>query len=101
MKRLGIYLISFFLVFQSSLLAYSSNPKDFVNELVKEAIDKLADKNISKDQKAKFIEKVALENVDINALGLYTLGELRKSSNENDISKYQKSFEKYFLKNLT
>ena len=101
MKRLGIYPISFFLVFQSSLLAYSSNPKDFVNELVKEAIDKLADKNISKDQKAKFIEKVALENVDINALGLYTLGELRKSSNENDISKYQKSFEKYFLKSLT
>ena len=101
MKRLGIYLISFFLVFQSSLLAYSSNPKDFVNELVKEAIDKLADKNISKDQKAIFIEKVALENVDINALGLYTLGELRKSSNENDISKYQKSFEKYFLKSLT
>ena len=101
MKRLGIYLISFFLIFQSSLLDYSSNPKDFVNELVKEAIDKLADKNISKDQKAKFIEKVALENVDINALGLYTLGELRKSSNENDISKYQKSFEKYFLKSLT
>ena len=101
MKRLSIYLISFFLIFQSSLLAYSSNPKDFVNELVTEAINKLADKNISKDQKAIFIEKVALENVDINALGLYTLGELRKSSNENDISKYQKSFEKYFLKSLT
>ena len=101
MKRLGFYLISFFLIFQSSLLAYSSNPKDFVNELVTEAINKLADKNISKDQKAIFIEKVALDNVDINALGLYTLGELRKSSNENDISKYQKSFEKYFLKSLT
>ena len=101
MKRLGFYLISFFLIFQSSLLAYSSNPKDFVNELVTEAINKLADKNISKDQNVVFFVKVALENVDINALGLYTLGELRKSSNENDISKYQKSFEKYFLKNLT
>ena len=101
MKRLGIFLISFFLIFQNSLLAYSSNPKDFVNELVTEAMNKLADKNISKDQKVIFIEKVALENVDINALGLYTLGELRKSSNENDISKYQKSFEKYFLKSLT
>ena len=101
MKRLGFYLISFFLIFQSSLLAYSSNPKDFVNELVTEAINKLADKNISKDQKVVFFVKVALENVDINALGLYTLGELRKSSNENDISKYQKSFEKYFLKSLT
>jgi len=101
MKRAGVYLISIFIFFQGSLLAYSSNPKDFVNELVKEAIDKLADKNLNKDQKAIFIEKVALENVDINALGLYTLGELRKSSDENDISKYQKSFEKYFLKSLT
>ena len=101
MKRAGVYLISIFIFFQGSLLAYSSNPKDFVNELVKEAIDKLADKNLNKDQKAIFIEKVALENVDINALGLYTLGELRKSSNKDDISKCQKSFEKYFLKSLT
>ena len=101
MKRASVYLISVFLYFQVSLLAYSSNPKEFVNELVNEAIDKLADKNLNKDEKAVFIEEVALENVDINALGLYTLGELRKSSDESDISKYQKSFEKYFLKSLT
>ena len=101
MKKFSIYLILLFFFSQSSLFSYSSNPKDFVNELVTEAMNKLADKNISKDQKVIFIEKVALENVDINALGLYTLGELRKSSNENDISKYQKSFEKYFLKSLT
>ena len=94
MKRAVIYLISIFLFFQGPLLAYSSNPKDFVNELVNEAIDKLSDKNLNKDQKAIFIEKVALENVDIDALGLYTVGELRKSSNEDDISNYQKSFEK-------
>ena len=101
MKRIVVYLISIFILFQGSLLAYSSNPKDFVNELINEAIDKLADKNLDKDQKIIFIERVALENVDINALGLYTLGELRKSSNEDDISNYQKSFEKYFLKSLT
>ena len=101
MRIAGVYLISIFIFFQGSLLAYSSNPKDFVNELVTEAIDKLADKNLDKDQKAIFIEKVALENVDINALGLYTLGELRKSSNKEEIYKYQKSFEKYFLKSLT
>ena len=52
-------------------------------------------------QKIIFVEKVALENVDIKALSLYTLGELRKSSNEEDILNYQKSFEKYFLKSLT
>tara|TARA_B100001063_G_scaffold238001_1_gene259658 strand:+ start:548 stop:1144 length:597 start_codon:yes stop_codon:yes gene_type:complete len=101
MKRISVYLAALFFFFQSSLLAYSSNPKDFVDELVNEAISKLANKNLNKEQKIIFIEKVALENVDINALGLYTLGELRKSSNKDDISDYKKSFEKYFLKSLT
>ena len=101
MKKVGVYLVSFFLLFQSSLSAYSNNPKDFVNELVTDTISKLSNKNLNRDQKANFVEKMALENVDINALGLYTLGELRKSSNEEDISNYKKSFEKYFLKSLT
>ena len=101
MQRISIYIISIIFLFQSCLLAYSSDPKDFINELVNDAISKLSDKNLDKDQKAKFIEEIALENVDINALGLYTLGELRKSSSENDISNYKNSFEKYFLKSLT
>ena len=101
MKRLSIYFILLFLFLQSSLFAYSANPKDFVRELVNDAITKLADKNSNNDQKANFIQEIALENVDIKALGLYTLGELRKSSTEEEISTYQKAFEKYFLKSLT
>ena len=89
-----IYFQYFFL--SSSLQAYSSNPRDFVNDLVSDVIAKLSDKNLNKEQKEIFIEEVALEYVDINALGLYTLGELRKSSSKDDISGYQKSFEKYF-----
>jgi phospholipid transport system substrate-binding protein len=101
MKKINTYLISFFLIFQSSLWAYSSDPKNFIDELVNDAISKLSNKNLTKEQKANFVEEVALENVDINALGLYTLGELRKSSSQDDISKYQKSFQQYFLKSLT
>ena len=82
-------------------MAYDTDPKEFVRELVNDAISKLSDKNLSKNEKASFIEKIALENVDINALGLYTLGELRKSSEKQNIINYQKSFEKYFLKSLT
>ena len=101
MKRLIINFLSVFLILQSSAFSYSTNPKDFISELVNEAIARLADKNLNKEQKASFIEKVALENVDINALSLYTLGELRKSADKNDIDDYKKSFEKYFLKSLT
>tara|TARA_B100001057_G_C22827356_1_gene941958 strand:+ start:1669 stop:2265 length:597 start_codon:yes stop_codon:yes gene_type:complete len=101
MNRLSVYFFFLFLFYQGTALTYSSNPKDFVYELVSEAINKLSDKNLNQNQKKDFIEKIALENVDINALGLYTLGELRKSSNDNDITNYKKSFEKYFLKSLT
>ena len=101
MKRLKVFLTFVFLLFNSSLLAYSSDPKEFVQALVTETIEKLSDKNLTIDQKSKFVEKVALENVDINALGLYTLGELRKSSNKDDLLNYQTAFEKYFLKSLT
>ena len=94
-------LITLYFFFSNSLLAYSSNPKDFIQELVEDTLSKLSDKNLSDEQKEKFVEKVALENVDINALGLYTLGELRKSSNKDDIKNYKQSFERYFLKSLT
>ena len=101
MKRLKVFLTFIFLIINSPLFAYSSDPKEFVQELVAEAIEKLSDKNLTNDEKAEFVEKVAIENVDINALGLYTLGELRKSSNESDLMNYQVAFEKYFLKSLT
>ena len=101
MIRLKVFLTFIFLILNSSLFAYSSDPKEFVQELVTDAIEKLSDKNLTDEEKVKFVEKIALENVDINALGLYTLGELRKSSKESDLLNYQAVFEKYFLKSLT
>ena len=101
MFRKIIFLVSLFFLLQKSLLSYSSSPKEFVSELVNEAISKLSDKSLNKEQKKTFISEIALVNVDINALGLYTLGELRKSSSAEDISSYQDSFKKYFLKSLT
>ena len=101
MKKISVYVILIFLIFQNSLIAYNSDPKEFIKELVGDAINKLSDKNLNKDEKSNFIEKIALENIDINALSLYTLGELRKTSDKQNIHNYQKAFEKYFLKSLT
>ena len=101
MKKPLIYLLLIFFALQVPLHSYSSNPKDFIKELGIDAITKLSDKNISNDEKRKFIEKLAIENVDVKSLGLYTLGELRKSADENNLNTYQMSFKKYFLKSLT
>ena len=100
MKKLSIFLFILGLFSSQILKAYSPEPESFVNELVNEAISILSDKNLNIEDKKNFIEKIALENVDIPALGLYTLGELRKSSEKSDLIKYQKTFEKYFLKTL-
>ena len=101
MRSFSIYLVSLIFIFQSSLLAYSNNPKDFVNELVTDAISKLSDINLNKVQKSTFIEKIALENVDIKALGLYTLGGIRKNLSPEDLEKYNGLFRDYLLKSLT
>ena len=71
MRKLIICFFSFLLFF-SAALAYSSDPKEFVNELVNDAISLLSDKSATKEKKEDFIKTIALENVDINALGLYT-----------------------------
>ena len=61
MSKLKFLLVFILLLINNSLQAYSSNPEEFINELVNDAINKLADKNLDKDEKASFIEKIALD----------------------------------------
>ena len=102
MKKISSILVIFLLISNISFAnTYSSDPKIFVTEMVTDVIKNLSDKDKSEEEKKEFIEKIAVENVDINALGLYTLGELRKSAGKNSLEKYQKTFQNYFLKSLT
>ena len=100
MKKIGVIFIFIFLL-KNSLYAYSSDPKSFVTELLNDVLTKLNNKSITKEEKSQFIEEIASSNVDVDALSLYTLGELRKSTNKEKLNEYQKIFEKYFLKSLT
>ena len=102
MKKAFSIIVLFLLIFQSSFATtYSSDPQTFVKEMVNDAINTLSNKNLTDEEKANFIENLAIDNVDINALGLYTLGELRKSADKANLERYQRTFEKYFLKSLT
>jgi len=103
MKKKLFFLLSLFFLYFNSVIAvtYNSEPKIFIQELVDDAIKTLSDKSLTLEEKNNFIKKIALENVDIKALGLYTLGKIRKDLDDNTINKYQSLFEKYFLKSLT
>ena len=103
MKKGLFFLIPFLYLYLSPVISatYNSEPKIFVQELVDDAVKSLSDNSLTQKEKNDAIEKIALENVDIKALGLYTLGSIRKDLDENTMNKYQELFQKYFLKSLT
>ena len=93
MKRLFLLAFSIFIFSTSSFaVTYNSEPKIFIAELVGDAIKTLSDKSISQEDKKKIIEKIALENVDIDALGMYTLGDTRKTLEKNILNNYKNLF---------
>lgn len=95
---IAILINSYFI--NQSANSYSSDPKQFITEVVDEAIKTLGDKNLNQATKNNVIEKIALEAVDIRALGLYSLGEIRTTLSPEELEKYQSLFEKYFIKSL-
>ena len=101
MKKIVFIFFIFLVLNNDKLLAYSSEPKSFVSELVTEAINVLSDKSLSDKKKNDVIALIAKENVDIKALGYYTLGSVRKSLDQGTLDQYNNLFEKYFLKSLT
>ena len=103
MKKGLFFLIPVLYLYLSPVIAvtYNSEPKIFVQELVDDAVKSLSDKSLTQEEKNDAIEKIASENVDIKALGLYTLGSIRKDLDEDTMNKYQELFQKYFLKSLT
>jgi phospholipid transport system substrate-binding protein len=102
MKKLINSLVFVTLILTSTnSFSFNSDPKIFITELVNDAIKTLSDKNISKADKNKKIKTIAIENVDIDALGMYTLGAVRKTLDQDTLEKYKNLFKNYFLKSLT
>ena len=101
MKRFIFYISLSFLINYNYLFAYSTQPKLFVNELVNDIVSVLSETSSPVKDKNKKIEEIAKENVDISALGLYTLGSLRKTLDAEKLNEYNDLFSKYFLKSLT
>ena len=71
MKKGLFFLISILYLYSSSIIAltYNSEPKIFIQELVDDAVKSLSDNSLTEEEKNEAIKKIALENVDIKALG--------------------------------
>ena len=97
-----IFFIIIFLIFEltQNSFAYSSDPKQFIQEIVDETKKILVDSN-SKEFKTKKLSEIALKTVDIKGVAYYTLGNYRKELNDKQMQEYLNLFEKYFLKTFT
>ena len=94
------YLFIFLLYFSSLNISYSIEADVFVQSTVNRASSILSD-NSSKDQKIAELKKIAKETVDIEGIGFYTLGSIRKQLNDEQKKKYSELFEQYFLKSFS
>ena len=95
-----VFFIFFTVVLTNKSYAYSSDPKQFISEIVDEAKKILVESN-SKEFKTKNLSELALKTVDIKGIGYYTLGNYRKKLSDEQMKKYSSLFRKYFLKSFT
>ena len=79
---------------------YAKNPSDLIKEIVDQASDVLSSDDPVESKIIK-LNDIAERSVDINGIGMYTLGKYRKTISEEDKSKYQKLFKSYFLKSFS
>jgi phospholipid transport system substrate-binding protein len=99
MKSLKFILV-IFLSFLISNISFAKNPSDLINEIVDEA-SKVLSSDDPVESKIIKLNDIAERSVDIDGIGMYTLGKYRKSISEEEISKYQKLFKSYFLKSFS
>ena len=100
MKKNFFIIIFFIFGLMQKGFAYSSDPKQFIQEIVDEVKKVLVATN-SKEFKTKKLSEMALKTVDIKGIAYYSLGNYRKELNDEQMKEYLSLFEKYFLKSFT
>ena len=79
---------------------HSIEPDVFVQSTVNRA-SKILSENLSNEEKISQLKLIAEETVDINGIGFYTLGSVRKNLDDSQKKKYSELFREYFLKSFS
>ncbi len=100
MKKIFTLTIFLIFIFSNFSKVYSIEADVFVQSTVNRAAKTLGG-NFTKEERIEKLKQIAIETVDINAIGFYSLGAHRKSFTEEQINKYKKLFREYFLKSFS
>ena len=99
MKVVKLTLITIFLIFINNL-SFAKKPSLLIEEIVDEAALVLSSEK-SVNLKIETLNDIAERSVDIDGIGMYTLGKYRKKITDDQKEKYKKLFRLYFLKSFS
>ena len=97
-KNIFIFFILINFIFLSN--AWSTNASSFINSLTNQASEILSSK-LSDEEKIIKLKIIGENSVDIDGVGLYTLGNYRKILTDDQKDQYKKLFREYFLKSFS
>ena len=92
--------VSVLLLFFLTNNSWSRSPSEFISSLSSEASNILSSKH-SEEEKISRLKKIGEQSVDIEGVGLYTLGKYRKTLNDSQKKQYKELFRNYFLKSFS
>ena len=100
MKKIFAFFLFSIIFFFNTNSSFSIEPDIFIQSTVNKAANTLGG-NLNKEERIEKLKQIARETVDINGIGLYSLGSHRKNLDKNILLDYKKVFEEYFLKSFS
>lgn len=100
MKKILTFFLFTIIFISNTNISLSIKSDVFIQSTVNRAANTLSG-DLSKEERIEKLKKIAIDTVDINGIGLYSLGSHRKNLNKNQLSDYKAVFKEYFLKSFS
>ena len=100
MRKIFTFFLFLIIFITNANYSFSIEPDVFIQSTVNRAASTLSS-NLSKEERIEELKQIARDTVDIDGIGLYSLGSHRKDLNKNQLSDYKRVFEQYFLKSFS
>ncbi len=100
MKKILPFFLFLIIILTNTNNSFSIEPDVFIQSTVNRAADTLSG-SYSKEERIEKLKKIAIDTVDIDGIGLYSLSSHRKNLDKNQLSDYKAVFKEYFLKSFS
>ena len=100
-KKIFFLNIFFLITLSFNVYSFEKEAEQLVQSTTDNAKKIILDSNIKIADKKKKIEAIAMDVVDVDGLGRFTLGSSRKDLNETQLKKYTELFRVFFAKNIS